>query len=138
MTTSRYRLLAGVMGAEALTLAVMSSLHLGGLLHPGTDASAGTDAGIAEGILCFVLLGGAAGLVRRGVGGRRLALGTTAFTIAGFCLGLTITARGGDVADIAYHATMLPILAATFVLLLRSRDQSGGVTAKTLDRAGQR
>jgi hypothetical protein len=138
MTTSRYRILAGIMGAEAVTLAVMSSLHLGGLLHPGTDASAGTDAGIAEGILCFVLLWGASGLLRRGAGGRRLALGTTAFTIAGFCLGLSITANGGDAIDIAYHSTMLPILAATFVLLLRSRDQSGGVTARPFDRAGRR
>ncbi|HEX8009147.1 MAG TPA: hypothetical protein VF482_22285 [Trebonia sp.] len=138
MTTSRYRLLAGVMSIEAVTLAVMSSLHFGGLLHPSTDASAGTDAGIAEGILCFVLLWGASGLVRRRGGGRRLALGTTAFTIAGFCLGLSITARVGDVADVAYHATMLPILAATFVLLLRSRDQSSGVTAKPFDRAGRR
>lgn len=138
MIASRYRLFAGIMGAEAVTLAVMSSLHLSGLLRPGTEASAGTDAGIAEGILCFVLLWGASGLVRRGGGGRRLALGTAAFTIAGFCLGLSITARGGDVTDIAYHATMLPILAATFVLLLRSRDQSGGITAKLPDRAGQR
>jgi hypothetical protein len=138
MTTSRYRLLAGVMTVEAVTLAVMSSLHFGGVLHPGTEASAGTDAGIAEGILCFVLLWGASGLVRHGGSGRRLALGTTAFTIAGFCLGLSITARGGDVADIAYHATMLPILAATFVLLLRSRDPSGRVTARLLDRTGQR
>lgn len=137
MTTSRYRRLAGVMGAEAVTLAAMSSLHLGGLLHPGTDASAGTDAGIAEGILCFTLLWGASGLLRRGADGRRLALGTAAFTIAGFCLGLSITARVGDVADIAYHATMLPILAATFVLLLRSRDPSGRITAKLPDRAGR-
>lgn len=116
----------------------MSSLHFGGLLHPGTGASADTDAGIAEGLLCFVLLWGASGILRRGAGGRRLALGTTAFTIAGFCLGLSITARGGDVADIAYHATMLPILAATFVLLLRSRNPSGRVTARLPDRAGRR
>jgi hypothetical protein len=138
MITSRYRLLAGIMSVEAVTLAVMSSLHFGGLLHPGTEASAGTGAGIAEGILCFVLLWGASGLLRRGAGGRRLALGTIAFTIAGFCLGLSITARGGDVADIAYHATMLPILAATFVPLLRSRDPSARVTAQPLARAGRR
>ena len=126
------------MSVEAVTLAVMSSLHFGGLLHPGTEASAGTDAGIAEGILCFVLLWGASGLLRRGVGGRRLALGTVAFTIAGFCLGLSITARGGDAVDIAYHSTMLPILAATFVLVLRSQNPSARVTAKPFDRTGRR
>jgi hypothetical protein len=37
-----------------------------------------------------------------------------------------ITTQGGDLPDIAYHATLLPILIVTFVLLLRASKHSGG------------
>ena len=44
---------------------------------------------------------------------------TTGFAIAGFGIGLSMTTRGGDVPDIAYHAIVLPFLLAGLVALLR-------------------
>jgi hypothetical protein len=38
----------------------------------------------------------------------------------GFLVGLNFTARGGEVADVAYHATMLPVLVVGLVLLVRT------------------
>ena len=43
-----------------------------------------------------------------------------AFAIFGFIVGLTFTIRGGDAIDLAYHATMLPVLTATAALLART------------------
>jgi hypothetical protein len=47
------------------------------------------------------------------------ALCALGFAIIGFVYGLTVTAGGGDVIDLVYHATMLPILIGTAVLLVR-------------------
>jgi hypothetical protein len=50
----------------------------------------------------------------------------------GFLNGLTMTARGGDLPDIAYHLVVLPVLIASFIVLLRAKDvtkaegESGG------------
>lgn len=56
-----------------------------------------------------------------GAAGRPAALTMTGLAIAGFVYGLTITTRGGDLPDITYHATVLPLLIVTFVLILRTR-----------------
>lgn len=37
----------------------------------------------------------------------------------GFAVGLTETARGGDLPDIAYHLTVLPLLLAGLMILVR-------------------
>lgn len=50
----------------------------------------------------------------------------TAFAIIGVLYGLSITTQGGDLPDIAYHATLLPLLIVTFALLLRTSEHSGG------------
>ena len=41
------------------------------------------------------------------------------FAIVGFLIGLSFTIRGGDAIDIAYHATVLPLLPLTLAVLLR-------------------
>jgi hypothetical protein len=51
---------------------------------------------------------------------RPIGLAATAFAIVGFLVGLTITARAGDLPDIAYHTVVLPLLVASFVVLLRT------------------
>ncbi|HUA47320.1 MAG TPA: hypothetical protein VMA77_18945 [Solirubrobacteraceae bacterium] len=111
-------MLVAVLSFQAFTLAVFSTLHLTGALSTGTG---GADAaGIAEGLICIGLAGGAWGLAveppARGHRAARLAVG---FAIVGFIVGLTETVQGHDAIDLIYHATMLPLLVATAVLLAR-------------------
>lgn len=105
------------MGFEAVTLVVASTLHLAGVVNGGKPPHGVNRAGIAEAIIAVALICGALGLAR---GMRRLAIGTIVFAIAGFCVGLSMTAREGATADIAYHATMLPILLFTLVSAWRT------------------
>jgi hypothetical protein len=91
------RVAATLMGFTALTLAVVSSLHLGGILGRHTKPPfRADDAGIAEAIIGIVLLVGTLAIVRRITQARRFALGATLFAIAGFVVGLTFTLQGGD------------------------------------------
>jgi hypothetical protein len=112
----QHRRIAGLMLLAAVSLAVESALHLSGAIHPkgGNESQAGT----AEAVICVALLWGASSLARRGAAGYRVALGTTMFAIAGFILGLSITIPSGYIPDIAYHATVLPILIITFALIV--------------------
>jgi hypothetical protein len=93
----------------------MSVLHLTGALAGGTKPFRPTDAGIAEAVICGVLLGGATALARDPLRGRLIALAALAFAILGVIAGLSFTVRGGGAIDIAYHATLLPLLLITFV-----------------------
>jgi hypothetical protein len=106
--------IALLMGLEAASLAVMSTLHLTGALTGAVDR-----AGVPEALIGLALLGGARALRRRGPAGRTLALGTLAFAIAGFVLGLSFTLRGGNAVEIAYHAAVLPLLLLTTWLIRR-------------------
>jgi peptidoglycan/LPS O-acetylase OafA/YrhL len=117
---NRNRIIAALMLLEAITLATMSTLHLTGVVNGGKTPYDPTDAGIAEAIICIVLAGGALALIRAPQRGRTPALGALGFAIVGFVLGLTFTIRGGTTADVVYHATMLPVLIATAILLARS------------------
>jgi peptidoglycan/LPS O-acetylase OafA/YrhL len=99
------------------TLAVVSTLHLSGAIHGGSKPYDPTGAGIAEAVIGIVLAAGAAALLLAPDRGRRLALAATGFALLGFVLGLTFTIHGGTPFDIAYHATILPVLIATAVLL---------------------
>jgi hypothetical protein len=113
--------LAFLLAFESATLAVFSTLHLTGTLHVGSGGSNG--AGIAEALICLALAGGAWALaVGPPARGRRVALFAVGFAILGFIVGLTFTVRGGDAIDLIYHATMLPVLVATAVLVARGRD----------------
>jgi hypothetical protein len=114
------RLVVTLMGLEAASLAVMSSLHLTGTLADGSKPFQPNDAGIAEALICVALIGGAAALVCRWPNARAIALGTVAFAILGFVVGLNFTARGGHAIDIAYHATVLPLLLLTLFLVRRT------------------
>jgi hypothetical protein len=51
----------------------------------------------------------------------RAATGSTVFAIVGFVVGLDFTVRGGAAIDIAYHATVLPLLLCTLAALLAPR-----------------
>ena len=99
---------------EAATLVVVSAVHL---VTAGGSKPSG--AGIAEAVIAVVLLAGASALARGGPHGHQAALGALAVAIAGFILGLTFTLRGGTLADVLYHLTMLPVLVATVVALRR-------------------
>jgi hypothetical protein len=106
-------------GLEAATLATMSILHLSGILAGGTRPFRPTDAGIAEAVICGVLLGGAAALARDPLRGRLIALAALAFAILGVIAGLSFTVRGGNAIDIAYHATLLPVLLITLLAVAK-------------------
>jgi hypothetical protein len=112
--------IAALMGFEAATLIVASTLHLAGAVNNGKPPFRPDRAGIAEAIIAAVLTAGAFALAR---GRRRVAAGTVAFAIAGFIVGLSMTIRGGATVDIAYHATVLPLLLITFAVLVRIRRQ---------------
>jgi hypothetical protein len=103
-----------LMGFVAATLAVMSALHLAGVLDEGSPPFDPDRAGIAEGVIAVVLAGGAVALAR---GVRWAGLAAVVFAIAGFGVGLSMTIRGHAGWDIAYHAVMLPLLLLTLVLL---------------------
>jgi len=112
--------IASLMGFEAGTLAIMASVHLAGYLR-GSKPFRPDDAGIAEAVICAALIAGAAALVRHMPHSWSIAVATTGFAILGFLVGLSFTLRGGDAIDIAYHATVLPLLLLTMVVLLRRK-----------------
>jgi hypothetical protein len=103
------RTTAAVMGFVAATLFVASALHLP------------NDAGIAEAIIGIVLASAAGLMVQEPERARAVGLGAVGFAIAGFGVGLTITAERGTAPEVAYHVVMLPILVGTFISLARSR-----------------
>jgi EmrB/QacA subfamily drug resistance transporter len=111
--------IAALIGLEASTLAIMSVLHLTAILAGGTRPFNRTHAGIAEAVICVVLIGGAAALVRDPLSGRTIARGTIGFAILGVIAGLNFTIQGGDAIDVAYHATLLPLLLVTLAALWR-------------------
>jgi hypothetical protein len=98
----------------------MSALHLSGILAGGAKPGTPDGAGIPEAIICVVLAYGAITLVRRSAHARIVALLTTGFAILGFIVGLRFTIPDGKAIDIAYHATVLPLLILTLVALLRN------------------
>jgi hypothetical protein len=100
------RRIAELMGFVAATLVVMSALHLAGATGEGPAA------GIPEALIAVVLAVGALALGR---GARGVALGAVVFAVVGFGIGLSFTARDGSAADLAYHATMLPLLLLALV-----------------------
>lgn len=102
------------------TLGVASALHLSGGAH-GTPPFDADHAGIAEAVIGAVLI--ACGLVMLRVPARARAAGLlgTVFAVAGFGVGLSFTVRGGHAPDIAYHVALLPVLLATFVVLVRHK-----------------
>jgi hypothetical protein len=126
--------IAALLGFVAATLVVMSVLHLTGALGDESPPFRPDRAGVAEAVIAVVLAAGAVALVR---GVRAVALGAVVFAIVGFGIGLSITARGGGAADIAYHATALPLLlvalvglSRTFVTTVKGSDPVSGASRR--------
>jgi hypothetical protein len=109
------------MAFEAVSLAVASALHLSGQVHGRGQPFDADHAGIAEAIICIVLASGAFFMLRAAEHARAIGLVTIGFAIVGFGVGLSMTTRGGDLPDIAYHLTILPLLGASMVVLIRGR-----------------
>ncbi|MEA2535113.1 MAG: hypothetical protein QOJ93_2924 [Actinomycetota bacterium] len=110
-----------LMAFVAATLAVAAFVHLAGYTPAGSkppfDAS---PAGVAEAIIGVVLASAAIAVLRSSSRAWPVAVAATSFAIFGFLVGLSITARGGDVPDVIYHVTMLPVLIVSLILLVRT------------------
>lgn len=125
--TTRDGVVSGIrllIALEAASLGVMAFLHLSGLLGGGSAPFEPRSAGIAEAVIGAVLAVGVVTMWRAPRWGRLVASACVGFAVVGFVVGLTITARGGDLADIVYHATVLPLLVVTLLVLL-SRHRFG-------------
>lgn len=119
------RRIAALIGLEAASLAVMSALHLTATLAGGPKPFESSHAGIAEALICLVLLSSVTALLRGFRHARTIALGALTFAILGFLVGLNFTVRSGHPIDVAYHATVLPLLLLT-LLLVRERTGRAG------------
>jgi cytochrome bd-type quinol oxidase subunit 2 len=111
---------AVLLGVIAVSLAVASTLHLSGRVDGRGAPFDADDAGVAEALIAVVLALAAIALWHGGSRVRRIGLWASGFAIAGFCWGLSVTARGGHWPDIGYHAAVLPLLVTSFVELLRA------------------
>jgi len=100
------------MACIAVSLFIAAAVHLFGY-----DAD---DAGVAEAIIGVVLTAASVLMVRMPARARAIGLAGTGFAIAGFGVGLTVTAERGTWPEVAYHVVVLPILIGTFIVLLRS------------------
>jgi hypothetical protein len=134
-TANRQRRIAFAMGFEAATLAVMALLHIAGSLGASLSSFSAPDAGIAEAVIGFVLAYGASGLMKGRPRARAVAIAATVFAIAGFVVGLGETVGGGQPLDVAYHVTMLPLLALTLRALVRRPAQGTNTTVNPLERS---
>jgi hypothetical protein len=109
-----------VMALEAASLGVASALHLSGLVY-GRSASFDPDsAGIAEAVIGVVLAVAAIVMLRTPVRARAVGIAATSFALVGFLVGISETARGGDIPDIAYHSAVIPLLMGGLLILIRS------------------
>src|SRR5205823_4899523 len=102
------------------SLGVASALHLSGLVHGRSVSFDPDSAGIAEAVIGVVLAVAALVMFRLPARARAVGIAATIFALVGFLVGMSETARGGDVPDIVYHATVIPLLIAGLVLLIRS------------------
>jgi hypothetical protein len=107
------------MGFEALTFAIMSALHLTGIVAGGTRPYSPTAAGVAEAAIGAVLIGGVVALARDPLRGGVIALAALGLAILGVIAGLSFTIQGGGAIDVAYHATILPLLLITLAAMPR-------------------
>ncbi|HKO26736.1 MAG TPA: hypothetical protein VJU80_04700 [Solirubrobacteraceae bacterium] len=106
-----------MLAVQSATLAVFATLHLTGALRIGASGRS-YGAGVAEGLICLALAGGAWALARtEPARGRRVALSALGFAIFGFFVGLSFTVGSGDTIDLVYHAVMLPVLIVTALLM---------------------
>ncbi|HEY1651432.1 MAG TPA: hypothetical protein VGG09_06070 [Acidimicrobiales bacterium] len=113
------RTIGALMVVVAVSLAVAATVHLSGQVHGRAKSFDADGAGVAEAIIGIVVAVGALAVLRRSSKARTIVLTTTCFAIIGFAGGLTFTTQGGAWPDIAYHLTVLPILIASLIVLVR-------------------
>lgn len=101
---------AALLALVAASVAGMSFLHLSGILAGGSPPFDPAHAGVAEAVICVVLVGAVLALIGGGRHARATATAATAFAVIGFLVELTFTVRGGGALDVAYHAAALPLL----------------------------
>ncbi len=94
----------------------MAVLHLTGILAGGQKPFDPKHAYRVEAIVCVLLAYGASTLIREPTR-QRIARVTIGLAILGFIVGLYFTLQGGDAIDVAFHATMLPLLILTLLAL---------------------
>lgn len=111
--------LALLMLVVAVSLAIASALHLSGLVDGRASTFDPDAAGVAEAVIGAVLVVGAIVMLRSPRRARSAGLAANAFALVGFLIGISETAVGGHAPDIAYHATIIPVLLFIVVVLLR-------------------
>jgi hypothetical protein len=111
---------ATLMFLEAASLGIASALHLSGLVDGRSASFDPGAAGLAEAIIGVVLAAAAVAMFRTPLRARTIGIAATSFALVGFLVGISDTARGGAIPDIAYHATVIPLLIAALVLLVRT------------------
>ena len=120
------RRFAAVMLAEAATFGVASYLHLDGRIPVGFTAITGEHFGrasVPEAIIGAVLAAGAMVVAVAPGRARTAALGATGFAVLGVLagLGFVLTSSRPHIAgDLAYHLTILLVLLAGLVVLVRT------------------
>src|SRR5215831_3797532 len=130
---------AVVLLAAAATFGVASYLHLDGNIPLGFTIITGehfSRASIPEAIIGAVLAAGAAVVTAAPGWARTAALGATGFAALGVLAGLGFvltSSRPHIAADLAYHLTMLLVLLAGLVVLVRT---GHGRRSGTAPRAG--
>jgi hypothetical protein len=120
------RRFAVVMLAEAATFGAASYLHLDGRIPLGFTTITGEHFGrasVPEAVIGVVLAVGAMVVAVAPGGARTAALGATGFAVLGVLVGLgfVLTSSRPHIAvDLAYHLTMLLVLLAGLVALVRT------------------
>lgn len=123
--------IAGLMIVTACTLLIASLIHFGPRLPLGlvTIQDPFSGAATPEAVLGVILGLGAAFFISGRPGGREMAAASAIFTLLLSLYGLSITLREGRTGDVVYHITLLVMLAAIIVGLLRSRFPKRALTA---------
>ena len=138
-TKTTDRRFAVVMLAEAATFGVASYLHLDGRIPLGFTTITGehfSRASVPEAVIGAVLAAGAVVVAVAPGRARTAALGATGFAALGVLAGLGFvltSSRPHIAADLAYHLTMLLVLLAGLVVLVRT---GHGRRSGTAPRAG--
>lgn len=106
-------------GGVGVSLLVMAALHLTHVISGGGPPYDPDSAGVAEAVIGVVLLAAVYRMRRSPERSWGLMLGSLAFAVAGFVVGMTFTVRSGTAVDVAYHAIGLPLLLLTLAMHLK-------------------
>jgi len=108
------------MSVAAVTLALASVIHFGVALPLGvaTLSDHFPNAAIPEAVIAVILLAGVGISMVRPAAAKPVALATTAVATLGVLFGLSVTVRGPQHGDVAYHVSVLAVLLLTLGMLL--------------------